>query len=210
MKKILLILVAAIVMTSCNLGSLNYAQSPSDYILEDLAGTMAYDGLSIPVQILNAIDWSRTDIFDPAFRGSFTCGYQTMDVVRVPGDDILWMFSTVKSEDRVNVECLYLRMLPDDGSGFNLWEANGSIHYSEDGTGYEAMLTLGPVEYSWKESVDTSWSRYEKYLVVNGSGQFTTRHHSQENPLSHGTYILSDNEVTPYNGYRLEGKLELK
>ena len=85
MKKILLTLAAAIVMTSCNLGSLNYAQSPSDYILEDLAGTMAYDGLSIPVQILNAIDWSRTDIFDPAFSGSWTS--ETFKIVMMMATD---------------------------------------------------------------------------------------------------------------------------
>lgn len=212
MKKILLTLAATAVLSACNLGSLNYSQSQGTYVLEELAGRMAYDGLSIPIQILNSIDWTKTDIFDPSFSGTYILRAQEMKVERVPMVDSLWLFSTSKSSDRVNVECLYLRMLPDDGSGFNLWEAKGDIYYVEEGgSEYEAMLTFNaPVQYSWKEDVRTPGSRHEKYLVANGFADFATIRDKTGPPLDDGVFTLIDNEVTPYNGYRLEGKLDLK
>lgn len=211
MKKIFLTLAATAVLSACNLGSLNYSQSQGTYVLEELAGRMAYDGLSIPIQILNSIDWTKTDIFDPSFSGTYSLKSQEMKVERVPMVDSLWFFSTVRSDDRIKIDSLYLTMLPDDGSGFNLWEAKGDIYYSEgDSANYEALLSITyPVLYTWKENIRTVGSRYEKYLVVNGSCLFSTRR-SKAGLLDNGIYTFIDSEVTPVNGYRLEGKLEVK
>lgn len=211
MKKILLAFAATAVLSACNLGSLNYSQSQGTYVLEELAGRMAYDGLSIPIQILNSIDWTETDIFDPSFSGTYALKSQEMKVERVPMVDSLWFFSTVRSDDRIKIDGLYLRMLPDDGTGFNLWEAKGDIYYSEgDSANYEALLSITyPVLYTWKENIRTAGSRYEKYLVLNGLCSFATKR-SGTGILDDGIYALTDNEVTPSNGYRLEGKLEVK
>ena len=211
MKKILLTLAATAVLSACNLGSLNYSQSQGTYVLEELAGRMAYDGLSIPVQILNSIDWTKTDIFDPSFSGTYALKSQEIKVERVPVLDNTWIFTTTKSNDGIKLNSIYLSMLPDDGSGFYLWEAHGDIYYSEgDSANYEALLSITyPVLYTWKEDIRTAGSRYEKYLVVNGSCSFVTQR-SGGVILDKGAYSLTDNEVTPYNGYRLEGKLTLQ
>lgn len=211
MKKILLILAATTALSACNLGSLNYSQSQGTYVLEELAGRMAYDGLSLPVQILNSIDWTKTDIFDPSFSGTYALKSQEIKVERVPVLDNTWIFTTIKSNDGIRLNSIYLSMLPDDDTGFSRWEAHGNIYYSEgDSANYEASLNITyPVQYTWKENIQTVGIRYEKYLVLNGLCSFATKR-SGTGILDDGIYALTDTEVTPSNDYRLEGKLELQ
>lgn len=208
MKKILLTLIATVILASCNLGSLNYPQGQNNYLLEDQAGIMAYDGLSIPLQILNSIDWIQTDIFDPLFEGNYSLKTQKIHVERVPQVDSLWYFSSVESTDGIFIS-VYLKMLPSENPLLNEWEANGDFYYTENGSNYEALLSINaPIRYTWKDNVRTPGSYYEKYLVLNGSGTFTTRK-SKTEVLNNGIYSLTDKGATPNNGYRMEGTLTL-
>lgn len=209
MKKLIHIVCIAVLCTSCNLGTLNYPASRDLYILNDVAGRMAYDGLSIPVQIIHSLQESEDDIFSPGFSKTVSFRYQTMKMSLNPDTDCSWTFETLSAEDNIVVS-MTIQLMPLEDPKFRTWMAWGECDYFEGG-GYKAVLEFrNPVGYSWIEKFDEEGSNYTKSLSVTGEGLFTTGDDS-DIILDKGIFQMKDSEIssTKY-GYCINGTVKLE
>lgn len=193
----------AVCCTACNLGSLNYPSVQDNYVLVDLSGRMAYDCLSLPVQIMNSL--KDEEFLNPDLIKNVDINDQQITVSRVPGVPDTWEFKTVSSYDNMVIHS-FLTLLPSPDMQFWIWEATGECDYVEE-SGYQAVLVFEtPVEYSWQETFIKERSRFEKYLVATGTGIFTTGD-SKDKILDNFLFSMQGKEVVPEYNWRIEGEL---
>ena len=203
MKKIILAIFAAVCCTACNLGSLNYPSEQDNRILVDLSERMAYDCLSLPIQIMNSL--KDEEFLSPDLNKIVSANDQQIAVSRVPGVPSTWEFKTVSSYDDMVIHS-FLTLLPSQDLQFWAWEATGECDYVED-SGYQAVLVFEtPVEYTWQETFIKERSRFEKYLVATGTGIFTTGD-SKDKILDNFLFSMQGKEVIPEYSWRIEGEL---
>lgn len=203
MKKIILAIFAAVCCTACNLGSLNYPSEQDNRILVDLSERMAYDCLSLPIQIMNSL--KDEEFLSPDLNKIVSANDQQIAVSRVPGVPSTWEFKTVSSYDDMVIHS-FLTLLPSQDLQFWTWEATGECDYVED-SGYQAVLIFKtPVEYTWQETFINERSRFEKYLVATGTGIFTTGD-SKDKILDNFLFSMQNKEVVPEYSWRIEGEL---
>lgn len=203
MKKNILAIFAAVCCTACNLGSLNYPSEQDNRILVELSERMAYDCLSLPIQIMNSL--KDEEFLSPDLNKIVSANDQQIAVSRVTGVPSTWEFKTVSSYDDMVIHS-FLTLLTSPDLQFWIWEATGECDYFED-SGYQAVLVFEtPVEYTWQETFIKERSRFEKYLVATGTGIFTTGD-SKDKILDNFLFSMQGKEVIPEYSWRIEGEL---